>query len=43
MLKFPNIILTSVLKFIELLQTNNTSLFIKLSIYSYKAFTVRNS
>ena len=33
----------SVLKFIELVQTNNTSLLIKLSIYCIKAFASRNS
>ena len=32
----------SVLKFIELVQTNNTSLLIKLSIYCVKAFAFRN-
>ena len=32
----------SVLKFIELVQTQNTSLLIKLSIYCIKAFTLRN-
>ena len=33
----------SVLKFIELVQTNNTSLLIKLSIYCIEAFALRNS
>ena len=33
----------SVLKFIELVQTNNISLLIKLSIYCIKAFALRNS
>ena len=32
----------SVLKFIEQVQTKNTSLLIKLSIYCIKAFTLRN-
>ena len=33
----------SVLKFIELVQTNNISLLIKLSIYCIKDFVLRNS
>ena len=33
----------SVLKFIELVQTNNTYMLIQLSIYCIKAFALRNS